>query len=80
MEPMAVDRTAGRRRNKRSGEARRGVEASTSRRRKQALEAGVGSGRRSGGRGQVSGKRRRNGQPIDDIVGDKKSIIGEEKW
>jgi hypothetical protein len=35
-ESMAVDRTAGRRRNKRSGKARRRVEASTSRRRKQA--------------------------------------------
>ena len=29
--------------------------------------AGVGSRRRSGGREQVSGKRRRNGQPVDDI-------------
>jgi hypothetical protein len=27
----------------------------------------VGSRRRSGGRGQASGKRRRNGQPVDDI-------------
>jgi hypothetical protein len=37
-ESMAVDRTAERRRNKRSGKARRRVEASTSRRRKQAQE------------------------------------------
>src|SRR2546421_3919760 len=58
-------------------ERRLRVEASTSRRRKQASgsrrqEAGVrkqasGSRRRSGGRGQASGKRRRNGQPADDI-------------
>src|SRR5271154_6338479 len=29
--------------------------------------AGLGSRRRSGGRGQASGKRRRNSQPVDDI-------------
>jgi hypothetical protein len=55
---MAVDRTAGGRYNKRSGKERRRAEASTS---------SVRSRRRSGGRGQVSGKRRRNGQPVDDI-------------
>jgi hypothetical protein len=30
--------------------------------------------RRSGGRGKASGKRRRNGQPVDD----KKSFVGNE--
>jgi hypothetical protein len=45
---------------------------------------GVESRRRSGGRGQASGKRRRNGQPVDDIRvriprwGDKKSFVRDE--
>jgi hypothetical protein len=50
--------------------ARRRVKASTSR-------------RRSGGRGQVSGKRRRNGQLVDDIeesfVGEEECFVGEEE-
>jgi len=54
---IAVDRTVGRRRIKRS-------EASTSR-------------RRSGGRGQMSGKRSRNGQPVDDK--NKESSVGYEE-
>ena len=58
---MAVDRTGGGIHNKRSGETESRSEH------QQAYESGVRSRRRSGGRGQVSGKRRRNGQPVDDI-------------
>jgi hypothetical protein len=38
--------------------------------------AGVRSRRRSGGRGQVSGKRRRDGRLVDDIrVGIRKALL-----
>jgi hypothetical protein len=54
----------------------------------------VGIRRRSGGRGIESGKRRRNGQAVDDITvrilrwGDKNSLLemkggeklGDEEW